>query len=232
MSKRAYDNTFRAEQAEQTRTRLLHAARDLMAELPRQPVSMADVATRAGVSEPTAYRYFPSRDVLFESLAELHARELDQPPLAEDPADLPLNMIALSHYFGRNAAWMRSSMVNPRVAAVRARGRKRRAGLLRAMLAPRLSHLEEREREVALAFLLAMARFETWDFIIGHGLDDDEAGRAMAWAVQAFLDALARDRRVGRRTLLDAETMDRGRAWGAATAEPKRARARRAGRGR
>lgn len=232
MIKRSYDNTFRAEQAEQTRTRLLHAARDMMAEQQRQPLSMSAVAARAGVSEPTAYRHFPSRDALLEALATLHAQELGQPPLAEVPADLPLNMIALSQYFGRNAAWLRSAMANPHTAEVRASGRKRRVGALRVMLAPRLSHLEEREREVALASLLSVMRLETWNFITGHGLDDDEAGRAMAWAVQAFLDALERDRRADRRTLLDAETLERGRAWGAATAEPKSSRARRAGRRR
>ena len=57
-----------------TRRRLLDAARELAAEGGYEAVSMRAVAERAGVSPPTAYQYFASRDhVLVEVLSDLAA---------------------------------------------------------------------------------------------------------------------------------------------------------------
>jgi AcrR family transcriptional regulator len=219
MRRRAYDNTFRSELAEQTRLRLLHAVRDLLGNDLQEPLTMSAVAARAGVSEPTAYRHFPSRDALLEAAAAHYSEALGQPPLAEDADDLPAGLLALAHYFGRNAAWMRSALANPHTAEIRATGRRKRVAAMRALLAPRLAHLEERERELVMALVLSIVRLETWDFATRNaGLSDDEAGRAMAWMAQAMLDALERDRRAGRSTLLDEDTIERGRSWGAAPA--------------
>jgi len=57
-----------------TRRRLLEGARDLATEGGYEAVSMRAVAERAGVSAPTAYQYFASRDhVLVEVLTDLAA---------------------------------------------------------------------------------------------------------------------------------------------------------------
>lgn len=61
-----------------TRQRLLDAARDLAGDGGYEAVNMRALAERAGVSVPTAYQYFASRDhVLVELLGELAAATTD-----------------------------------------------------------------------------------------------------------------------------------------------------------
>ena len=75
-----------------TRQRLLDAARQLASEGGYDAVSMRGVAARAGVSPPTAYQYFASRDhVLVEVLTELAAATTvliaDRPSRRRDPVE-------------------------------------------------------------------------------------------------------------------------------------------------
>ncbi len=52
-----------------TRQRILDAVLDLVAEGELTEVTVPDVARRSGASVATIYRYFPSKDVLFEAAA-------------------------------------------------------------------------------------------------------------------------------------------------------------------
>jgi AcrR family transcriptional regulator len=75
-----------------TRRRLLDAARDLAREDGYDAVGMRALAERAGVSAPTAYQYFASRDhVLVELLVELNqtttAAVTARPSRRRDPVE-------------------------------------------------------------------------------------------------------------------------------------------------
>jgi TetR/AcrR family transcriptional regulator, cholesterol catabolism regulator len=75
-----------------TRRRLLDAARELASEGGYEAVSMRAVAERAGVSPPTAYQYFASRDhVLVEVLSDLAAGTTalvtERPSRRRDPVE-------------------------------------------------------------------------------------------------------------------------------------------------
>ncbi|MEZ0240345.1 MAG: TetR family transcriptional regulator [Chloroflexota bacterium] len=62
----------------ETRTRLLDAAFEVVAEFGMSRLTMDDVAARAGMTRATLYRYFPSRDALFlELLLREEERFLD-----------------------------------------------------------------------------------------------------------------------------------------------------------
>ena len=67
---RIYNNALRQRQAEQTRTTILEAVRDLLIDAPRS-LSIPEIATKSSVSEPTIYRHFANRDALFEAASEL-----------------------------------------------------------------------------------------------------------------------------------------------------------------
>lgn len=57
--------------------RILIAARQLVVQQGARRLSLTDVATLAGVSRPTVYRYFPSKEDLLTALGKLEYRRLN-----------------------------------------------------------------------------------------------------------------------------------------------------------
>ena len=66
---RPYESPLRAEQMEQTRLRILRAVTDVLADPAAEEVTIPLVARRARVSLRTVYRYFPTRETLFDAWA-------------------------------------------------------------------------------------------------------------------------------------------------------------------
>jgi AcrR family transcriptional regulator len=66
---RKYEQTLRAESAEATRRRILDALEERLREAPTEPVTMEQIARRAGVARTTVYLVFDSRAGLFDALA-------------------------------------------------------------------------------------------------------------------------------------------------------------------
>ncbi len=223
MAVRTYNNTLRREHAEATRARIMAAVRDLLVESPTL-LSIPEIAARAGVSEPTVYRYYPNRDALLEAASEVVAEQLGAPPVPREAADLPVVAIAVAQYFSENESWLRAALNEPALRPLRMAGRQRRQKLLRDVLASSLAHLDARERDIAFAMFSAIGRAETWDYLTREaGLTSDEAGLAKSWAMTALLDALARLKDQKKKQLVDEDTLARGRAWRPA---PPRARER------
>ena len=69
VSKR-YRSTLRDRQVAQTRTLILDALTELLADRRADEVTTRDIAALAGVSERTVYRHFPDRDALLTGLTE------------------------------------------------------------------------------------------------------------------------------------------------------------------
>ncbi len=65
-----------------TRTRLLEATSITLAQFGPRKLNLTDIATRAGVSRPTLYRYFSSKEELLSELATFE-RERYQSELAD-----------------------------------------------------------------------------------------------------------------------------------------------------
>jgi len=65
---RKYEQRLRAESAEATRQRILDALEQRLRLAPTQPVSVDEVARRAGVARTTVYLVFGSRAGLFDAL--------------------------------------------------------------------------------------------------------------------------------------------------------------------
>jgi AcrR family transcriptional regulator len=65
---RRYEQRLRATAAEETRLRILDAARDRLKAAPTEPVSVERVAQDAGVARSTVYLIFGSRAGLFQAL--------------------------------------------------------------------------------------------------------------------------------------------------------------------
>lgn len=95
---RSYTMRARAEQAEQTRRRILEATIALAFEVPLASCTLPAVAERAGVSVQTILRGFGSRDGLFEAAIE-HGRAEVLAERPADPDDLARSIdLLLDHY--------------------------------------------------------------------------------------------------------------------------------------
>jgi AcrR family transcriptional regulator len=70
MAKRPYTQRLRAQAAEKNRQRILDALYERLREAPAQPVSVDEVAQRAGVARSTIYLIFGSRSGLFDALTD------------------------------------------------------------------------------------------------------------------------------------------------------------------
>ncbi len=66
--RRPYRQTRRAEQAAETRTKIMQAAYDCLLELPVQDLSLSQIARRAGVARTTIHLAFGSREDFFRAL--------------------------------------------------------------------------------------------------------------------------------------------------------------------
>src|SRR6266498_3359133 len=83
MSKRPYRQHLRAEAAEQNRQRILDTLYDRLRAAPAQPVSVEEIARRAGISRSTIYLVFGSRSGLFDALTDRLLRGAGYDRIAE-----------------------------------------------------------------------------------------------------------------------------------------------------
>ena len=70
MAQRKYEQRLRAEQAEETRRRILDAVYERLRQAPAEPIALDEVARRARVARSTIYLVFGSRAGLFQAFAE------------------------------------------------------------------------------------------------------------------------------------------------------------------
>jgi AcrR family transcriptional regulator len=70
VAKRRYTQRLRAQAAEENRQRILDALYERLREAPERPISVDEVARRAGVARSTIYFVFGSRSGLFDALTD------------------------------------------------------------------------------------------------------------------------------------------------------------------
>lgn len=143
----AYRSTERTEaRRAQTRSRIVAAARELIADGGYARAQVASVAARAGVAVGTVYRHFPSKSDLFaEVFREASQREVDAMRAAvdADPAAPATERIAAGveefarrALRGRRLAWaLIAEPVDPAVEAERLEFRRSYRDLIAAVLA-------------------------------------------------------------------------------------------------
>lgn len=189
--RRTYESPLREEHARLTRQRILDAAVAAISEAGAASVTMADVAKRAGVSEPTLYRHFGSRDRLYEEL-DTHAHAaLGLPPMPTDLEGMAATVHALFAKFEANAPLLEAAMQAGVAGEMRARGRAKRFERIRELVAARAPSLDERSVRAATAALRVLGSWESWRRMTGElGMSTEEASDAVAWASDALVKAI------------------------------------------
>jgi AcrR family transcriptional regulator len=191
-SSRTYSSTLRAEQAEQTRDRIVEAAVDLLSKADPDDLSMNEVAARARVSVRTVYRNFATRDDLLDGvigwIGERLNRRVGPPPTTS--AELVEATPAVITALFEMEPLYRALFATTAGRASHRRSKSARLDDIQRALARESEGMDggQARRFAAVVHLLsssssALFMKDYW------GLAPEEIGQALQWALSTLTDA-------------------------------------------
>jgi AcrR family transcriptional regulator len=194
---RAYRSELRAEQAEETRARILDATLRVIAR-GIASVSIPAVAREAGVSVPTVYRHFGTKQDL---LAALYPHAVQRAGLADlvPPRSVDELRDGVRAYFDQVDSFddlARAAMASPASEEVRRLSIPDRLALTRRLadsIVPRLPDADRDRIARLLMVLLSSSALRTWRDYLGSSVD--EAADDVEWVVRAAIAAARRNER-------------------------------------
>lgn len=194
--------SLRTEQRALTRSKILGAVIDLVADGSLDELSVPAVSRRSGVSLATIYRHFPTKDDLVTAAAEEPARRATDPEAAAVEGDDQLGAFQRTMWtdFADHLPLLRHQVSSAAGREMRrARLERSRAGLADYLAAEGIElDLPEGERLTALVLLLvgSLGFLELHD---RQGLSVDESIAVSTWAARALIEATRQEQREGAR---------------------------------
>jgi AcrR family transcriptional regulator len=195
-ARRAYNSPLREELAGHTRQRLIDAAVELLGSRGLLELSVRAVAEHAGVSVPTAYRYFPTPNALIDALTQALGEAFGVQKYPETEDELLALLPVLWLQFEKRAPLMRAYLQLPAAGPLRVAGRTRRKAAHLGVVGHALPRLAAEERAALGAVLQLFTNSATWE--LWHdlwGLSGKRSGKLAAWATQALIAAVRKDPR-------------------------------------
>lgn len=181
--------SLRDQQRQVTRDRIITALRELVETGHPLDVTMAAVAARAGVSEPTLYRHFPNKRALFGALGSDLYRQSTAGVAPSNVDELVDFLPNLYRQFEQMEATTRWNLVAPPDEVVRP-GASERLPILRAALGPVISDLPEPDTEALMRGLLLLTSPTSllyWQDYLGVSVD--EAATTAGWLIRRLAAA-------------------------------------------
>ncbi len=193
-TKRSYHSPLREAQTESTRERILQALAEQVAEEGIADFAVAGVAERAGVSERTVYRHFPSRGDLIAAVDEYWQRA-PRPPAPGSLGELPDFAGPLFEFFERNEAWVQTANSSRLGKQVHHVDRERRWQFFQSQAGDWAEGVpEELWRRCSVASRVLMSS-PAWLLMRDDlGLSHEQATDAVQWAVGVLIEQVERAR--------------------------------------
>jgi AcrR family transcriptional regulator len=185
-----YASPLREEQKEATRQRILDTAGKLLEDRGLQDFSYAVIAEKAGVTERTVYRHFPSKEALMTGLWGWYQARTRYGPIAQTEQELLAQPLRTFPAFEQNEQVSRSLWLSPQGREFRLSNLEERKSGIRAAVADATRDLPPREaRWIAAAIHLLNSGAALWTMKDYWGLSGEEAGKASALAMEMLLGA-------------------------------------------
>jgi AcrR family transcriptional regulator len=191
--RRSYDSPLRAEQMDRTREKLIEAAIDVQTEEGGDKLTVRLVAARAGVSVPTAYRYFPDRDALFDAMAVAIRERFAGPVVPATLDGLPAWVRHIYAGYASNDRLLRAQLNTPVGRLLRAKNQKARNPKLVEMTKRSLSSATPTTQQRLTALMHLLVHAPAWVALHDQwGMSGVEAGNVTTWAVETLLAEIRR----------------------------------------
>lgn len=186
-----YNSPLRAEQRERTHERILEAAAEQLRDDGIEKLSLPRVARRACISVPTAYRHFPTEEVLMRELTEWLDKCMKLTEVPENVDNFPEWLPRLFAHWDENESHIRARLLSGASRQVhREIGHRRDQAIAKAMedLTAELNPLDARRACALVRLLVSGAAWETmrdsWH------VPGEQAGEALAWAINILVTEL------------------------------------------
>jgi AcrR family transcriptional regulator len=186
--------SLREEYKEQTRVRIVESAIDLVGESGEEPLTIAAVAARAGVTERTVYRHFETRDALIRAVWRRMQAKVASEGFPRTANALLQSPRKLFPRFDAAGELIRASIHSPAGLDIRMHSNAERTAAILASVRDALPELDEEalRRRAAIAQLINSA--QGWDVLTRFwGMSGEEAGEAAAEALAILLGRRAAD---------------------------------------
>ena len=200
-ARRRYNSPVRKQQTAETQERIVAAGAELVHELPAWDwtnLTARAVSERAGVSERTVHRYFPTerklRDAVIQRLVLESGVSLDSLQL-DDFAEVTTQMFGYLSSFA--VAPTTAAIDDPTFASV---DKLRRDALVDAV-ARATPGWSDRDRENAAAVLDILWNLPPYErLLMAWGFDTDRALGVMTWVIDLIREAIQQGRKPDART--------------------------------
>jgi AcrR family transcriptional regulator len=186
--------TLRDQHARVTKDRILAAVADLLEQAQPEDLTVPDVAAASGISLRTIYRYFPTRDELFEGAGRWIGEQLLESPYPQNLDEVAELFRQVGPRFDERPGLTRAMASSGIGRRVRAARREERIAAIRAALRSEVGSLPEEELRRAEALLCYLHNFLAYPAMHDeNGLSGEEVGDACAWAIRVLVDDLRRE---------------------------------------
>jgi AcrR family transcriptional regulator len=193
----AEQTSLRERQAQQVRVSVLDAVISLLERTSVDDLSMADVAQAAGISLRTLYRYFPDRSALLQAAGQQLFESLGLPIDIAGPKDISASFLDAAHRLSARPQLTRALIRTTAGRAARSATRGQRVAAIKSALAPVTGELDPETARWATAVIAHLCSAASWVMVADEsGLDDADAQRAVAWAIDRLIASL-RDADIG-----------------------------------
>ncbi len=186
-STRTYRSPLREAQAGQTRGLILDAFAGLVADGRVDGWSVRQLATAAGVSERTVYRYFPDRGALVEGLTDYLIERIGAAPIEaslETTDDLVAVVEEMFRLFDAEADLTRAALILRIGPGPATDDSQRRNEMMAGLIERSFPALADVDRQRLLAVVRSLTGSATWLRMREEfGLSGDESGAIVSWAL-------------------------------------------------
>jgi AcrR family transcriptional regulator len=157
-------------------------------------IAMPQLAADAGISLRTLYRYFPTRQAIFDAVGDHVVMRLGLPSQVEGADDIAPVFLESARRGAQSPQLVRAMLWTRLGRRARSAHRRRRVDAITAALAEVTSHLPPAEARRRAGAIVYLASPPAWITVSEEcGLSAEDARMGIAWAIDTLVTALRRE---------------------------------------